>query len=708
MTQPRPELCYIDVGGTFTDAFIVDSEGDYTLGKAPSTDRVSEGFFAAIAAAAEHLEMSVDEVLTDLKVLGYGSTVVLNGIITRSGEAPGLLVTSGFEDLLLMERGKQTWTEMDRSARLHPVTHRHVEPLVPRDSVKGITGRIDCFGREVVPLHEDEVRTAAEFLLDRGVSTIVVSFMWSFLNPDHELRSRDVIEQVMEERQVKGRVILSFEVSPVVRELPRTNAAVIEAYTGSLARGAFQAMQESLTKRGFKGALQIMQSAGGLAPAVHVKAVDTIQSGPAGGVIGGRYIGEIYGFNNVITTDVGGTTFDVGLVMDGFINVNREPTVARMLLGVPMIEILSIGAGGGTIAQVDPLTGRLAVGPKSAGSDPGPVCYGRGGTAPTVTDADLILGYLNPRYFIGGRQMLDPEGAKRALAKVADALSLSVHEVAEGIRNIADTKMSDAIAGLIAARGYELSDYHLLAFGGAGPLHAAGYTQGLTLRATMIFPYSSVFSAFGAASSDFEHHYNRSVNVVVPPDLGEDGVHEFGPRLTKLWEEMREQAVDDMTSEGFAADVLRFQHLAMVRYGRQLNDLIVASPVENISSIEDWAALVDAFESMYERIYARAAKYPQAGYEIFGIGLVATASKIRPRIRSEPLGTATPGRDATKPARDAWFNGRPHRSSVFELARLKPGNEIKGPAIIEDPTTTVVVPPDRSVRVDEFRTIFME
>lgn len=710
MTHNRaPELCYIDVGGTFTDAFIVDAEGDYTLGKAPSTrDDISEGFFASIGVAAEKWEMSVDDILSRLKVLGYGSTVVLNGIITRSGRTPGLLVTSGFEDLLLMERGKQTWTEMDRAARLHPVTHRHVEPLVPRDLVRGVTGRLDCFGAEIVPLHEDEIRAAAAYLLDRGVDTIVVSFMWSFLNPDDELRAREAIQAVMQETGTEGRVVLSFEVSPVVRELPRTNAAVIEAYAGPLARSAFQEMQEALERRGFKGDLQIMQSAGGLAPAVHVKAVDTIQSGPAGGVIGGRYIGEIYEFDNVITTDVGGTTFDVGLVTDGFINVNREPTVARMLLGVPMIEILSIGAGGGTIARVDTLTGRLAVGPRSAGADPGPVCYGRGGDEPTVTDADLILGYLNADYFVGGRLELDFEGAKAALASVADPLGLSIHEVAEGIRNIADTKMRDAIAGLIAARGYELSDYHLLAFGGAGPLHVAGYTEGLTLKGRMIFPYSSVFSAFGAASSDFEHHYNRSVNVVVPPSCTADDVLEFGPRLTKLWAEMRVQAMDQMEREGFAPNTLRFLHLAMVRYGRQLNDLIVTSPVTKIESFADWQALVEAFETMYERIYARAAKYPQAGYEIFEIGLVATASKIRPKIRKEPLGSSIPAADAEKSSRDVWFGNRPHRARVFELSGLGPGNEIAGPAIIEDPTTTLVVPPGRHIHVDGFRTILLD
>jgi acetone carboxylase, beta subunit len=712
MSEPNrlPELCYVDVGGTFTDAFIVDAEGDHVAGKAPSTPGdVARGFFGAIEAAAATWDMTVDEVLRGLKVLGYGSTVVLNTILTRSGNTPGLITTKGMEGILLMERGRQTWIDLDRAARLHPVTHRHNEPLVPRALIRGVTGRIDCLGNEVIPLYEDDVRTAAAELLDQGVDTIVVCFLWSFLNPAHERRATELVAEVASGRGHQIRVVTSTEVSPVIRELPRLNATVLEAYTSEVARGAFVGMQEALERRGFKGRLQIMQSAGGLAPAVHVKTVDTIQSGPAGGVIGGRYIGETYGFQDLITTDVGGTSFDVGLVTEGFVNVNREPTVARMLLGVPMIEILSIGAGGGTIARIEALTGRLEVGPRSAGSEPGPVCYGRGGIEPTVTDADLVLGFLNRNYFIGGRIKLDVEAARRAIdERVANQLGLAVEEAAEGIRTIADAKMRDAISGLIATRGSDLSGYRLLAFGGAGPSHVAGYTQGLNLAGIMVFPFSAVFSAFGAASADYEHHFNRAVNVVVSPDADREEKASSGRRITEAWDDLREQGLSQMVTEGFDPVRVRFRPLAMIRYGRQLNDLVVPSPVGQLETEADWDALTEEFERLYERIYARAAKYPQAGYEILEVGMVAYTEKIRPKLRAEPLASATPPDRASKGRRQAWFEGEWRPTAVFELSDLEPGNELRGPAIVEDPTTTLVVPLGRRVRLDEYRTMWME
>lgn len=712
ISQPgrQPQLCYIDVGGTFTDAFIVGAEGDYVTGKAPSTPGdLARGFFAAIETAAGHWGMTADEVLGSLKVLGYGSTVVLNAILTRSGLTPGLITTKGFEGILLMERGKQTWLDLDRAARLHPMTHRHNPPIVPRRLIRGVTGRIDSLGREVIPLYEHDVRAAAEELVDAGVDAIVICLVWSFLNPSHERRVAEIVQDVSHERGRDIRVVASVDVSPVIRELPRQNAAVLEAYTGDLARGAFQEMQGRLEERGFRGELQIMQSTGGLAPAVHVKAVETIKSGPAGGVIGGRYIGEIYGFQNLITTDVGGTSFDVGLVSEGFINVNREPSVARMLLGVPMIEILSIGAGGGTIARIDALTGRLEIGPQSAGSEPGPVCYARGGTEPTVTDADLVLGYLDPEYFIGGRIVLDVEAAKQAIReRIAEPLGMSVEEASEGIRTIAGAKMRDAISGLIATRGFDLSDYHLLAFGGAGPSHVAGYTAGLTLAGIMVFPFSAVFSAFGAASADYEHHYTRAVNVIVPPAVSKEDKVGFGQRITEAWDELRAHGLRQMEREGFDRARIKFRPLAMIRYGRQLNDLIVTSPVARIETPSDWDRLIAEFEQLYARVFAIAAQYPQAGYEILDVGMVAYAEKIRPKLSPQALGAPEPPDDARKGSRAAWFDGAWRETPVYEMSRLRPRNAVSGPIIVEDPTTTLVVPPDRRIRLDEYRTIWME
>jgi acetone carboxylase, beta subunit len=494
----------------------------------------------------------------------------------------------------------------------------------------------------------------------------------------------------------------------VLRELPRVNSTILEAYTGDIAGRAFGRVQDRLRERGFRGQLQVMQSTGGLAPATHVRAVETVQSGPAGGVIGGRYLGQVYGFENVITTDVGGTSFDVGLVTEGYISVNREPSVARMLLSLPMIEILSIGAGGGTVATIDPLTGRLEVGPQSAGSEPGPACFGRGGTLPTVTDADLALGYLNPAIFAGGRLRLDRAAATAAIrAHVAEPLNMSVAEAADGIRKIADAKMRDAIAGLVATRGLDLSAYHLLAFGGAGPSHVAGYTEGLNLAGTATLPFSPVFSAFGASSADYAHHYNRTVNLVVAADPAPEEITATGKVITAAWADLREQAVAQLTAEGFTAGQVRFRHLAMLRYGRQLNDLVVVAPGDRIATLADWHALVRAFEDLYERIYAVAAKYPQAGYEVLEVGLAAYVQKIRPKLAAGPSAGPNPASAARHEARDAYF-GSWLKAAVWGLPGLRPGNELHGPCVIEDDALTLVVPPGRVVRIDQYMTMWME
>jgi acetone carboxylase beta subunit len=708
--SPVPELCYIDVGGTFTDAFIVDTMGNYVQGKSPSTHGdMATGFLAAIDAAAAQWSLTVDQVLPSLQVLGYGSTVVLNAVLTRAGQTPGLIVTKGFETILLMERGKQTWLDLDRPSRLHPVTHRHNDPIVPRRLIHGVTGRIDVLGREAIPLNEDSARRAARELLDAGVNAICVCLQWSFLNDRHERRVVEICDEEAATRSATVLVIASVDVAPVIRELPRLNTTVIEAYTGDIARDAYGGMQEHLRARGFRGELQIMQSNGGLAPATHVRAVETIQSGPSGGVIGGRYLGELYGFSNIITSDVGGTSFDVGVVTDGYININREPNVGRMLLALPMVEILSIGAGGGTIAGIDPLTGRLEVGPASAGSIPGPACFSRGGVRPTVTDADLVLGYLNPGQFAGGRLPLDVNAARDAIHfDVAAPLSMSVEVAAEGIKTVADAKMRDAIAGLIATRGLSLPEYHLLAFGGAGPSHVAGYTRGLDLAGVMVLPFSPTFSAFGASSADYEHHYHRTVNLIVSPNATEEEVIEVGRRIGDAWSALAEQSLEQMEREGFTRTQVKFEPLAMMRYGRQLNELVVQSPVERITSLSDWRQLVNAFEDLYERIFAVAAKYPQAGFEVLEVGLVASVDKIRPKLRVEPLEGPDPASTSIAGVRPAWFSGAWHEATIWGLSGLRPGNHCVGPGIVEDAALTLVVPPGMQVRLDERRTFWLE
>lgn len=705
----RPVLCYTDVGGTFTDCFVVDETGGFVLGKVPSTPQdIAEGFLSALGQARGSLDLDEEEFLSSLEVVGYGATTVLNSLLTRQGGNPGMLITRGFQQLLLMERGKQSWITLSRQDRIHPVTHRHQQPLIPRSRIRGVSERIDSLGRELIPLNEQDVRDGARELLERGVDSIVIVFLWSFLADGHEQRAREIVAEVLAHAGVDLPVFCSSEISPTLRELPRANATCIEAYAGPSTLRALARLEGDLNEGGFRGDLQVMQSAGGLAPAGHVRAIETAMSGPVGGLVGTRHIGDLYGFENLISTDVGGTSFDVGLITDGFIGVDREPVLAGLLLSLPMMEVASIGAGGGTIARIDPLTGRLTVGPESAGAVPGPVCYGKGGTEPTVTDADLALGYLNPDGFIGGRISLDAGSATNAIReKIAEPLGLSMEAAAAGIRDVIDTRMRETVAGLVALRGFSLDQYALLGFGGAGPSHVCGYTRGLPLRAVLTFPYAAVFSAFGAAAADYEHHYHRAVNVVIPPATDEEELASLGARLSTAWERLEAQAREQMEREGVDLSRVRLRHLAMVRYGKQLNDLIVTSPVSRGDTAEDVRALLKAFEDQYARVFAKGAQFPQAGFEIFEVGLVASVRKVKPDLVAHPLQAEDPS-VAKIDERPAYFDEGWMPTPRFAWPDLQPGNVVPGPAVIEDPTTTLVVPPARSARIDEYLSVWIE
>ncbi|MBI2528519.1 MAG: hydantoinase/oxoprolinase family protein [Candidatus Rokubacteria bacterium] len=697
----RQKLCYTDTGGTFTDTFVVDEDGDFLVAKASTTpDDVASGYFDSLEDAARELGISLDDLCGELTVIGYGTTIVLNTLLTRGGVRLGGIVTKGFEQVLMIERGRQTWEEHDLEDRIHYRVHRHTTPLIPLDRMKGVTERVDCLGSERVPLYEHEVRRAGDELIAAGVEAIVICFLFSWQNPSHERRAAELIRGLAAERGVQIPVYSSVDVSPVLRELSRLNATVIEAYTSPCFRAALGRIEERLATGGFRGALQVMQSSGGLAAGRDIKAVETVQSGPVGGLIGGQYIGHLYGFDNVITTDVGGTSFDVGLVNGGRITVDREPVCSGMVLGVPVAQVSSIGAGGGTIAWVDPLTRRLQVGPDSAGAKPGPACYDRGGENPTVSDADVALGYLDPDYFLGGRIKLSAERAWRAIEeRVGRPLGISVPEAATGIKRLVDVKMRDALLGMVMAHGGEVSRYHLLAFGGAGPTHAAGYTSGVPLGGVLALPFSAAFSAFGAAAADYEHHYIRAVNVVVPPTAVAHVKLDLGTRINQVWEELEAQASQQLRREGFVAGQIRFRRLAMVRYSRQLDDLIITSPVSRISTVQEWDALITAFETDYERIYASAAKYTRAGYDIFEVGLVAAVEKTKPKLRRyarRSNSSASP-----KGRRHCWFDATRVDTQVYEWGEQSPGAVVNGPAIIENSSTTLVVPPDRRVEIDE-------
>ena len=464
---------YTDTGGTFTDCVIVTHEGRVMVGKSQTTPPdLKECFFGSIEAtlAVEGMEGS-EKFFANTRVVGYGTTQGTNLVITGTG-APnlGFITTRGHEDRTLIGRFRAAGLSPEDG--MHLVMADKPEPLIPRKRIKGVAERVDSFGEVLVSLQEDEVRNVVKDLVEKnGVEGIAVGFLWSFINPKHELRVREIIRELYPDLPVA----LSHEVNPIIREEPRFRTTHIDLYIGKALRALLGAIEETLHQRGYQYPLLVLQAAGGVSRAAIVKPANTLHSGPVGGLMGVEFLKGLYNIDNAIGSDVGGTSFDITLLSEKGLEYLREPIVGRFQISNPMLEIKTIGAGGGTIAWVDPITNTLRLGPKSAGANPGPVSYGKGGTEPTVTDADLVLNRIDPDYFLGGRIKLDRDKAVQAIEeKIAKPLNMDVYQAAEAIVSIVDATMGIALRGTLAEKGCAPNRFTLFAFGGAGPAHCAG------------------------------------------------------------------------------------------------------------------------------------------------------------------------------------------------------------------------------------------
>jgi len=702
--EKKQEICYVDTGGTFTDAFIMDNQGSFVIAKASTTsDDVSQGFYQALERGAQELGLSLSDLLGQIDTLGFGSTVVVNTLLTRTGRKSGMIITKGFEDLLEMQRGLGTWIHLDALGRIHPQAHEYGEPLIERALIRGVTERIDNLGQVLIPAYEDEARQAAKELMDEGVGAIVIISLWGFLNNTNEKRMAEIAREVVGD---KIEIIEATEISPTAGEFARACTASIEAYTAPKLRNSLRAVYRELKKKGFGKDLLIMQSMGGVSTAEWVLAVNTIQSGPVGGLIGSKYIGDLYGYDNIVTCDVGGTSFDVGLIVDGKFRVIEEPSAQQMLVSHPIAEIVSIGAGGGTIAGVDPISNSFFVGPQSAGSSPGPACYDSGGENPTVSDADVVLGYIDPDYFLGGKLRLNKQKATDAIKKhVADPLGLDVVEAAAGIKAMIDTQMRLSIRKNVIAKGYDAREFVVMAFGGAGPSHVAGFTEGIPFKEILVFPYSGAFSAFGAACADIAFTHIRSVSVMIPPNLDDEGKMAVSETINEGWEFLEKPAYKILEKQGVPRSEISIVRTAAMKYGKQLHAISIVSPVDRIRSPQDLDKLIADFERDYEKMYTYAARYPGAGIEVYSVGVTTSVSNIKPKLARYELGSKTPSKAALKGKREAYFGKRMTPVNVYEMGELTAGNVITGPAIIEAPTFTTVIPENAKAEVDEYRTL---
>jgi N-methylhydantoinase A len=660
----------VDIGGTFTDLLVADGGAQARVYKSPTTpEDPSIGFFRGLERAARDRGLSLADFLPEVDSIVHGTTITTNAVLTGDGATTGFVTTKGFRDVLNMRRGLK-----ERQFDKYPPP----APVVPRHRIQVVEERITKTGEVLVALNEDDARSAARALRAEDVEAVAVSCLWSFRNPAHEER----IGEILQEELPDAYVSLSTEVLPQIRVYERHSTTALNAYVGPVLKRYLARLEEALAESGFTGTLLIMQSNGGvMSPQLAQRfASNTLLSGPAGGPLAGVFYASTHGLRNAITIDMGGTSFDVALVRDGTPTVTTEGQIGGHRVASPILDIHTIGAGGGSIAWID-TGGLLAVGPKSAGADPGPACYGRGGEEPTVTDADLLLGYLDPDFFHGGELRLDVEAARRAIRRLAEPLEMAETEVANGIFEIVNANMAAALSVVSVQRGQDPREYMLVVAGGAGPIHAAAIARELEIPLILVPRESSVFCAAGMLISDLKHDYVRTY----ARDL--DAVDEA--EVDRLYADMAATAVETLAGEGVARDRVELAHSADLRYIGQFNEVEVPREGDTVA----------AFHGRHDALYGYS--MPGAPVELINLRVSARGTTDKPRFE----GSGYAGEDASaalKDRRRAYFDGEYAEVAVYDGLRLRHGNVVNGPAIVEQPTTTIVLPEDFDLRCDEF------
>lgn len=696
-----PRVLAIDAGGTMTDTFIVDESGSFIVGKAQTTpEDESIGFMKSSADALGQWDMAVSEGFPQIRSGVFSGTAMLNRLLSRQGMKVGVVVTAGQEDCLMMERGIQTYLGFSYGDRLHLATHHHNEPLVPRDRIYGVRGRVDLFGVEVLPLREQDVHDAAEALIEDGVDAIVCSLLFSYRNPAHEALVGELLRAAVAESGREIPVMLSSELYPTRRDLPRLNSTVIEAYAAEPSRATLRSISDRTRDDGARFELRVMASHGGTISIDAKELGTTLISGPIGGVVGAQWLARHLELDNILCTDIGGTSFDIALITEGRFEVTPTPDMARFVLNMPLVKIDSLGAGCGSYVRVDPASRRPEMGPDSAGAAVG-VCNPESGVETvSVTDLNLLLGRLNPDYFLGGEVTLDVERARHAVEQqIARPMGLSVDDAAAGIVDLFESKLRNEAVGRVLGKGYSPAEYTLLCYGGGGPLHVAGYTKGVPFEQVLIPAWAAGFSAFGCACADFEYRYDRTVDLPLLPGAPPEGVAGIGMMLSAAWRTLEDRVVAEFGKSGYGRSSVKFVHAVRMQYFGQLNDIEIDSPHETIETADQMNQLVARFEDSYGTLYAASAKSPELGYVVTQAIVRGSVDVEKPQLPVRELATGSPPVKHTRPVN---WGGRfgTTETDVYEMEDVVNGHLIEGPAVLEAPSTTFAIPPDRRTWID--------
>lgn len=685
----------LDVGGTFTDCVVLDEQGGVAADKAfTSPANTAMGMVQAIESTSRALGKPIETVLQETRTLALGTTIITNLLINRRGDKVGLFTTKGHEDATLIGRVMAKTEGLPEREKLDILAWDKPDPLVPRALIKGITERIDYQGTVIAPLKVEEVETALEELVAAGAEAVAVCFLWSFVNSVHERKVKEIITRKLPHLYV----YLSSEVAPVLGEYERAMTTIMNAHLGRVAAQEVRTMREVFGGRGFKRPILVMQSSGGVIwdEEVPRRPLNIVSSGPAGGVNEAAQMGRLLGHSQVIATDMGGTSFDVGLVVGGRPRLAHTGLYERFRVYVPTIEVVSVGAGGGSIAWIDPVTHGLKVGPHSAGSDPGPVCYGRGGENPTVTDADVALNRISPESFFGGRQRLDRDAALQAIEKrIGVPMGYDAIQAAKGMIDIVDARMADLIRKLTVERGLDPRDFVLMAYGGAGPTHVGAYGREIGLRQALISPYAPVFSALGVASSDIVRHYARSEPMQQPFQAD---------RVKGVFEDLEKRAGQDLPeSKAESEPAVSLTRFVDMRFRYQVHEMRVPLFWELLSA-EDVERLIEAFIALYEQTFGPGTALREAGVEILTFHVVSVVQATSAALQKFPATGSDPGR-AFQGTRPVYWDDCFTETPVFDARRLRAGNQLPGPAVIEASNTTILIHPGQRGQVDEYLNI---
>lgn len=687
----------VDIGGTFTDCFV--AWGDkYLQSKALTTHQnLALGFNEALESAADEIGVSVRELLAGVDSVRYATTLGTNALIERKGPRLGLLTTMGFRSSVPLARARGYGAGLDHKQQLDIPNAKRPDPIVTIPMIKEVRERVDFEGDVVLELDEEDLRSKIRELVDMGAETIVVVLANSVVNPAHELRIREIFLDEYPGHMLGAiPMLLSHQIVGRKGEYTRAMSTILDGFLHQEMYYGLGTLELNLRASGYEKPMLVNHNSGGMAQLNSTDALQTLHSGPVAGIAACEHLSVSTGLGNVVATDMGGTSFDIGLVAEGGVkHYDFNPVIERWMVSVPMLHLVTLGAGGGSICSYDPVYQTVAVGPRSAGSDPGPACYDRGGLDPTVTDADLLLGYLDPENYAGGYIKLNPRRSKRAIENaLCEDLNVDVVEAAKLIKRTVDSSMANGIATELRTRGYEPESFTVLAYGGNGPLHACGIANALGARKILAPPFSSVFSAVGAGSTAQMHIHEMNTWTVLFNANTRSFFNDFA-KFNADVEELERRGREDLVRQGYAPEQIHHRLELDMRYGNQRVQTAVVTDLHRLKSATDVLKVIDQFDTRYGERFGEGSQATEAGVRINTIRVCSHVEQAG--IAFEAL---VPGDERLAPptavgSRPCHFVGHPEaiQTPVYNEAALTPGTFIEGPAIVVTRATTYLVEP---------------